>query len=128
MDSKAASTADSPSEWARIPLTQGLYAKVSKEDFFRLSRHKWQASFESRDHKFYAIRWSRKDEQKPGEKRFKLRMHRVVMEQGHRPGPSDPVVDHINGDSLDNRRENLRLCTQEENMKKYFSRGKKLYK
>lgn len=126
MDTENASTANS--SWARIPLTQGLHAMVSKEDFYAISRHKWTASFESRDSKYYAIRWSRKDEMQPGEKRYKIRMHRVIMGQGHRPGPNDPVVDHINGDSLDNRRENLRLCSQEDNMRKYFNRGKKLYK
>lgn len=40
-----------------------------------------------------------------------LLMHRVIMN----PGPN-LVVDHINHDKLDNRRENLRICTQAENM------------
>jgi len=37
-------------------------------------------------------------------------MHRWLMEP-----PDDLVVDHINGDGLDNRRANLRICTAEEN-------------
>lgn len=37
-------------------------------------------------------------------------LHRFVM-----GSPSGKVVDHINGDVLDNRRENLRICTVSEN-------------
>ena len=38
-------------------------------------------------------------------------MHRLIMN----PLESE-VVDHINGNKLDNRRENLRVCKQHENM------------
>ncbi len=42
--------------------------------------------------------------------RTNAEMHRFIM--GHRDGF---VVDHINGDPLDNRRRNLRYCTQAQN-------------
>jgi len=37
-------------------------------------------------------------------------LHRQIMGD-----PKGMVVDHINGDPSDNRRENLRVCSQEEN-------------
>lgn len=47
-----------------------------------------------------------------------IQMHNVVL--GFAPS-KDRVVDHINGNSLDNRRENLRIVTQQQNM---FNRTK----
>jgi hypothetical protein len=41
---------------------------------------------------------------------IKYLLHRVIMSP-----PASMVVDHINGDPLDNRRCNLRVCTQQQN-------------
>jgi len=41
-----------------------------------------------------------------------VQLHRFLMDP-----PSDMVVDHINGDTLDNRRSNLRICTRIENFR-----------
>ena len=37
-------------------------------------------------------------------------LHRIIMD-----APDDKMVDHINGNPRDNRRENLRLCNRAEN-------------
>ena len=42
-------------------------------------------------------------------------VHRVVWEQAHGPIPKGMVIDHINGDRHDNRLENLRLVTRQQN-------------
>ena len=39
-----------------------------------------------------------------------LRIHRLIMDC-----PDDMVVDHINHNRLDNRKSNLRVCTQQQN-------------
>jgi len=40
-----------------------------------------------------------------------LRMHRLIMN-----APKDKFVDHLNYNRLDNRRSNLRLCTNAQNL------------
>lgn len=80
-----------------IPLTQGKVALVSDGDFESVSRFKWFAA--SSRGRFEARRWERKD----GGKRSILRMH--VFVSGCSP------VDHRDGNSLNNQRENLRPCT-----------------
>lgn len=97
---------------SKIKLTQGKFALVDPEDYERVSAFKWHASLESRGTKYYAVRFCYDTG-----RRTKIRMHRFIL--GLPPGifdPEDRVVDHINNDSLDNRRENLEIVTQEENM------------
>ncbi len=81
-----------------IPLTKGKYAIVDDSDYDELSKHKWMYS------STYAIRWS------PRPNRHFIFMHRVINKT-----PDGFVTDHINGDPLDNRRSNLRSCTQSQN-------------
>lgn len=52
---------------------------------------------------------------KPGVKPWSFRVHRLVAEIFvHRPSGKD-YVDHISGDTADNRASNLRWCTCKEN-------------
>lgn len=45
-------------------------------------------------------------------------IHRYLLDP-----PADMVVDHINGDPLDNRRSNLRVCTVAENNRNRRAKG-----
>lgn len=87
-----------------IPLTRGLMALVDDEDYELLSPHKWHAS--QANAKFYAARNSGRPPN-----RMPLRMHRIIC-----PVPPGMQVDHINGNTLDNRRANLRPATHAQNV------------
>ena len=88
-----------------IALTAGFYALVDDEDV-ELANRVWQVNA-----KGYATRI----ETIGG--RTLVVMHREVARRQN--GFLDPSmqVDHINGDRRDNRRSNLRICTQNENAK-----------
>lgn len=83
----------------KIPLTKGLFAIVDDADYDELVKYKWSA--DKGNVTYYAQRTV------IGEKR-NMRMHRQIM------GVTDSRfdVDHKNGNGLDNRRENLRVCTR----------------
>jgi hypothetical protein len=91
-----------------IPLTRGKFAIVDAEDYEWLSRYKWYTSGGS---ELYAKRKMR------GKTIF---MHREIMQV-----PQGMVVDHINRNRWDNRRSNLRVCTQGQNTRNRRSFGGK---
>jgi hypothetical protein len=86
-----------------IPLMHAQFAIVDAEDYEWFSRYTWVLWGG------YAIRHS------SGKCFF---MHREIMQ-----APPGKVVDHINGNRLDNRRCNLRLCTRPENIRNAAKRS-----
>jgi len=86
----------------KIELTRGLFATVSDEDYEELSKYKWGVL--SSKGIFYATRWGKTEDGK----RFHILMHSVILHGAK-------MTDHINGNTLDNRRENLRECTPSQN-------------
>lgn len=94
-----------------VPLTLGKYAFIDIEDMDLLN-HKWSTNPRPNGNA-YAFRSIY-----PGGKVQKEIMHRVILERIiGRPLMPGELVDHIDGDGLNNRRANLRLATPKENMR-----------
>ncbi len=81
---------------------QEFIIKVDAEDFEALSQFNWYITSRG-----YAARKALNDIGKWS----MVFMHRLIMNC-----PSDLYIDHINHDQLDNRKVNLRICKQWENM------------
>lgn len=85
-----------------IPLSQGEVALVSEQDYERVSTHKWSLSYSpAHSPKKYAV--ASISGKQTGLHRFVLGVEGRVL------------VDHIDGDGLNNTRENLRECTYSQN-------------
>ena len=82
-----------------IALTKGKFAIVAASDYERLNKYKWTASKVGGT--WYARRQSR------GKTIF---MHREILH-----APAGLLVDHIDGNGLNNHPRNLRLCTHRQN-------------
>lgn len=85
----------------KIPLTKNRFAFIDRQDYDKIKQWKWTCGG-SITKKFYARRYS---------KGKTIYMHRQIMDF------PDLEVDHVNGNTLDNRRKNLRIATHTENSK-----------
>ena len=81
----------------KIKLFGGKFALVSFDDYVALSGFRWHLGRKGQ----YAARKVNGSS---------VYMHRIIMR-----AKKGEQVDHINGYTLDNRRENLRICTPLEN-------------
>jgi len=77
----------------KIPLTNGGFAIIDKEDFDKVSKYSWCRL-------------------KSGQITTTLYLHRLVFRKNVR---KNECVDHIDGNTLNNRKCNLRACTLIEN-------------
>lgn len=83
---------EQPEDYKLIPLTQGKFAMVDNEDFDKLKDINWKYS------RGY------------GHNNILGRIHRNIIDVD-----DSKVVDHIDGNPLNNQKSNLRVCTQQEN-------------
>ena len=109
-----------------IELTQDKVAIIDDEDFDLISKRRWVSlNSKSNKHNWYA-RAVGKSKRVNGRivtvKSGEL-MHRLIL------GITDPAVhvDHINGDGLDNRKQNLRIATRSQNSKNKRAWGRSKY-
>lgn len=90
-----------------IQLSKGFTTIVDDEDFARFGHLSWYVRRGGRDSPYYAVH----DLPRVNGRKVKLVLHRAILGLG----PRTPLVDHINGNTLDNRRQNLRLSTVSKN-------------
>lgn len=100
-----------------IKLSRGKRTMVDDDDYAYLTQWAWYANrsvMKTIRTIWYAYRQYRDPNKKNAKgqaKQVSVAMHRVIMN-----APRDTQVDHINGDGLDNRKQNLRLCTPAQNL------------
>jgi len=83
-----------------IPLTQGKFALVDKEDYEYLCQWKWYAC---KDHNTFYAQASIYKNGKP----TTIGMHRLILDAKQ--------IDHKDGNGLNNQKENLRPCNGHQN-------------
>jgi hypothetical protein len=88
----------------KILLTRGKFTIINNRHFIWLSKWKWCARPDRNGKYFYAVR----NIVRP--KRKMIYMHKLILSS-----PAKKRVDHKNGDTLDNRRRNLRVCSIAQN-------------
>ncbi len=91
----------------KIKLTRGYYAKIDNDDFEYLSKWQWRVMEHPLNSKGSVLRYAYRYEN-----HYATYLHREIL--GLKKGDGK-MVDHANGDGLDNRRNNLRVCTRSEN-------------
>ncbi len=91
----------------KIKLSNGSYAIVDDEDFEKLSKYNWHI----RENGYAVANIPYRGPDGMVIKRKSERMHRMVM-----GNPENMFIDHANHNPLDNRKINLRIVKQNQNM------------
>jgi len=109
-----------------IPLTRGKAALIDDEDYERVNQYKWTAKPRTRrgitygwvarrnqwfgDPNVQTVMKSSKGDRIVNGYYKNLHLHRFIMN-----APEGMVVDHIDGNGLNNQKSNLRICTHSQN-------------
>lgn len=87
----------------RLTLTQGMFATIDDADFALVARYHWHLRAHEGGERYYVSRHIVTDQGKKSTQS----MHTLLT--------GWELVDHVNGDGLDNRRANLRPATSSQN-------------
>ena len=85
---------------------------IDDEDYEKVKDYRWYVVVDE-DRRYVRAH------EKKSENYSKVRLHRLIMNYS-----GNMFVDHINGNGLDNRKENLRICTNSENNMNSIKRKK----
>ncbi len=90
-----------------LPLNSGQWAVIDAEDFGRISGFTWRAVWKKKCNTFYAVT---NPPRQAGQPRKSITLHRLLLGVGQ-----GEDIDHRNHNGLDNRRRNLRPCSDSDN-------------
>lgn len=90
----------------KISLGKGVYALVDASDYVAVATLNWHSRMKG------GITYAVRGIYGGGRYLGLMRMHRFILMAKH-----NQIVDHINGNGLDNRRKNLRICTASDNQR-----------
>lgn len=96
-------------DYAEIHITKGeklIIVLIDKDDIEKAQKVKWIAQYDKTIDNYYITGWEKDNY----ENRQRFRLHRFLTDC-----PKGHVVDHINRNTCDNRKSNLKVCTQIEN-------------
>ena len=88
----------------KIKLSRGKTALIDDDDFERVSQYNWYINENAEKTKLYAMRSKLKSEEGTV-KGTKVYMHRFILQVVEKSA----VIQHKNGNTLDNRKENLAI-------------------
>jgi hypothetical protein len=91
-----------------IELTKGYFAEIDDQDFEEISKYKWHVVFKRKDGKPYAQTSIHVSGSGKNRIKYNLVMHRIILK-------TKSHIDHKNGDTLDNTKNNLRECNNSQN-------------
>lgn len=113
----------------RIPLSKtgkykGLYEAIVSDEDADLAELRWQVNSQKMPNVYAQGTLFENSKRKK-----EVRLHQMIMERVlGRPLKKGEFIDHINHNGLDNRRENLRVCTNSQNVKNRKANNRHGYK